>query len=189
MHRIFAISLLLLPSTVFAATGASIPFSFKNRPITEVIEGYAKATGRHFLVDSRVVGKVNIINPKPITEEEAYNFLSLALAGEGYAIMIHPSTGPDKTIYQVIPTRDAQRSGLEVVTELPSAEPQRMVTYVRALKFAKAEDVIKEMRILNSKDGEMVVSNRENKLIFTDWISNLYRIEKILAELDRMQTK
>lgn len=179
---------LLFVTLIFPTTGMAaemIDFNFNNGELSTVIEKYSKATGQRFAVDPQVRGKTTILNPSPISRDEAYNFLSLALARNGFAIVRQPGNAQQQEVLEVVSSRNAQRSGIEVVTQLPDPRPERMITYVRALKNAKAGDVNKEVRILSSKDGEMVPNARTNELIFTDWVSNLYRIEKVLAQIDQ----
>ena len=47
----------------------------------------------------------------------------------------------------------------------------------------KADELIKQLRQMISKDGEMTVAN--GRLLFTDFTSTLHRIEKVLKEIDR----
>lgn len=55
---------------------------------------------------------------------------------------------------------------------------------VISLKYASANEINKELRILTSKDGELVPVSRTNQIIITDWVSNLYRITNLLKEID-----
>ncbi len=163
----------LICSFAMAAT-----FKFKNADVTEVIAQYSEMSKKKIIFGSEVRGKITILNPNSVSVEEAFNDLSQALSKLGFAIVEHPGTGE----LSVISARDAERSSIDVVTTLPSAQPERMLTYVRTLKHVTSDEINSKIRILSSKDGEMVPF--KNKLLFTDWVSNLYRIEKVLAELD-----
>ncbi|MFN7729910.1 MAG: secretin N-terminal domain-containing protein [Bdellovibrio sp.] len=81
--------------------------------------------------------------------------------------------------------RNIQRDGIEVLTELPPARPERMVTWIVTLKNASVEKVNRDLRILTSKDGEMSIFMDTNQLYISDFTSNLYRIKKILDRLDQ----
>lgn len=62
------------------------------------------------------------------------------------------------------------------------------MTWVIDLKHVKASDILKNLRILPSKDGEMSPMG-EGQLVITDWVTNLHRVKKILAKVDRAETK
>lgn len=192
MTSLFLTTLLSLSGVMTTGAGAlatpqsrapaevPIRFFFKSKPVLEVIEYYAGRTGQKIVIDDSVRGNVTILNPKPILPSEAFNQISISLASQGFSIL------KKGDVLHVLPTRSAQRDGIEVVTQLPtSAQPERLMTYVRLLQFKSGEEINRQLRLLPSRDGEMVVSG--NKLIFTDWTSNLKRIEQILSEVDQPQ--
>lgn len=160
-----------------ALASEKIMFSFKDGEITKAIEIYAQASKKQFIVDSTVRGKITILNPAEITIEEAYEQLSEALAINGFAII---KQGETLTVRNA---RSAQRDNIPVSTELPSAKPQRMATWVVNLKNIAANDVI-NIRLLTSSYGEMSVNHEKNQLIISDWTSNLQRISEVIKQAD-----
>lgn len=174
--------LILFLITLSQATFASekINFNFKNKDLSSVIERYAKHSGKKIVFDPNLKGKISIISPQPVTIEEAFSLLSQSLARNGIALSNQNGT------LVAMSARNIQRSYLPVVTELPKLVPEQMITYIVELKNASAQDIMKNLRILPSKDGEMS-SDGQNRLVFTDWISNLHRVNEILAELDKPQ--
>ena len=60
-----------------------VTLDFQDADITEVISTIAKATGKNFLYDDRVRGRVTVISPEPVTADEAYRVFESILAGEG----------------------------------------------------------------------------------------------------------
>lgn len=173
----FIIATVLFPLFVLAT--ATISFSYENQEITKMIQDYAKASGKTFIVDPGVRGKISIYQADKVSLDVAYELLSSALAVNGYAISIQNGT------YLVKSARNIQRDLIEVTTQLPSLKPERMVSYVISFKHASSESILRNLRILPSKDGEMVSIPETNQLIVTDWTSNLHRIDKTLKELDR----
>lgn len=128
------ITVLIFYSQIFAAE--TIKFNFNNEEITKIVEAYSKASGKKFVVDSTVRGKVTLLNPTVISLDDAYNQLSEALAINGFGII---TQGDTLTIRNA---RSTQRDNIMVSTELPSAKPQRMATWVINLKYVKAADVL-----------------------------------------------
>lgn len=157
----------------------TLNFSFRDGDVTDVIKEYAKASGERFIVDPSVRGKITILNPAPVSVAEAFNQLSSALAVNGIAI----SHQGDEMV--VSPARITQRSLIEVGNQLPALKPERMYTWTIQLKYVSADEVNKQLRILTSKDGELVPFSHTNQILVTDWVSNLHRIAKIIAEVDR----
>src|SRR5579863_6509881 len=81
------LTLLTLMLWPLAATAAApMKFDFKDADLTKVIEDYSKSSGQKFIVDPQVHGKITILNSEPVSQEEAFNQLSTALAVNGCAI-------------------------------------------------------------------------------------------------------
>lgn len=172
-------SLLVFTTTAVYAAKNDIRFNYKDTPIVEVIEDYSKLSGQKFIIDPQVKGQITIINPERISVEDAFHQLSMALAANGLAISKQGNT------MLVSQARMIQRNLIEVTTELPNLKPEKMHTWIINLKHANADQVNRQLRILSSRDGELVPYTATNQIIVTDWVSNLHRIASIIKELDR----
>lgn len=160
-----------------------IPFSFQDAEVGDVVTAYAKASGATFVMAS-VRGKASIVAPGPVTLDQAFALMSTALAENGFAIVRQGGA------YVVEHARDVQTSGHEVVAELPAPAPERMVTLIVELKHAQADEVTKQLlRVLPSKNGSMTPVPSSNRLVLTDFVSNLQRIRKVLDEIDQPPRK
>ncbi len=177
----FVLLATLVGTIAHGADDKTFKFRFENKDISDVVKAYAKETGQKFIMDGKIAGKIQIINEQPVTKEVAFNDLSQGLALNGYAI----SENGDTLV--VMSARNIQRSLIPVVTELPPLKPERMVSIIYELKDLRADQINKELRILPSKDGELSVLSSRNALILTDWVSNVHRVSKTLAELERLQ--
>ncbi len=153
--------------------------NFINDELTNVIAAYSKAANQKFIIDPSVRGKITILLTEMVTTEEAFNHLSSALAVNGYAISKQGDTMVIKS------ARNIQRDLIEVSTELPSIKPERMYTWIYKGKYLPVESIIRELRIMNSKDGEITSNSRANQLIITDFTANINRVAAILAEIDK----
>lgn len=160
-----------------AADEKMVSFTFKSKDLTELVDVYAKESGRKIVVDPGLRGKVTVFAPGKVPLSEAYNLLSETLALHGYGISEREDT------LVVMNARDLQRGHVPVVTELPALKPERMVTYIYTCKSCKPGEVLKELRMIPSKNGEIYVSS-PNRLVMTDFTSALHRIHKLLAEID-----
>lgn len=182
MRFVSALVLVLSTGLIVSTAGANprmVRFEYQDAEVVTVIQDYAKASGQRFVIDAGVKGKVTVINPSKVTVEEAFNQLSTALATNGIAI----SKQGDVMLVQ--PARNIQRNLIDVTTELPPLRPEKMVTWIINLKHAKADEVNRQLRILASKDGELVPYTATNQILVSDWVSNLHRIGKIISQIDR----
>lgn len=156
-----------------------IKMYFNNEELSKVIEIYSKASGQKFILDPGVRGKISIFNQEPVELPEAFNQLSLALSTNGFAI------SKQADVMVIKSARTIQRDLIDVTTEVPAVTPQRMVAWIVKLKNISAEDIMRDVRVLPSRDGEMNIVPNTNQIIFTDWSSNIARIAEILKTLDK----
>lgn len=175
MKTVFA----LLLAFGMSAQAQTMKMYFDNEDLTKIISEYSKMSGQKFVVDPSVRGKISIFVQEPVSKEEAFNHLSTALMINGYAITMQNGVAVVRT------ARNAQRDLIDVVTELPPVAPAKMITWVYTPKHVAAQDILRELRMLASKDGEMSINPSTNSLVFSDYTPNLHRVAAILKAVDK----
>ncbi|MGE0527057.1 MAG: type II secretion system secretin GspD, partial [Bdellovibrionales bacterium] len=153
-------------------------FDYPNADIADVIKAISELTGKNFIVDPQVRGKITIIAPSRITVAEAYKAFLSALAINGLAIV------PGDGFYKIKMARAAQRDNIDTFSGAYYPTSDQMITRIIKLKYISADEVNKQLRILTSKDGELVPYTPTNSLIVSDYGANMDRIMKILEQLD-----
>jgi general secretion pathway protein D len=153
-------------------------FDYNNAELTDVIKAIGELTGKNFIIDPGVRGKITIIAPTKITVAEAYKAFLSALAINGYTVVA--SGG----FYKIKSSRNAQRDNIETYSGSYFPNSDQMITRIIHLKHISAEQVSRELRILNSKDGEVTPFNSTNSIILSDYGSNVERVMKIIGQLD-----
>lgn len=166
------------PAWVAGDAPSAVSFNFVDADIIAMLKTLSSWLNRPLIIDPSVRGKVNIVQPGPISPLEAVRSALIALAQNGYTVV------DQGEFLKVVASRNAQRDALEVVTELPDIRDERQFNYVVPLKHVSADAVMKSMQILPSRDGEMSLVSGTNVLIFSDYTSNLHRIDKLLKEID-----
>lgn len=153
-------------------------FDYPNADVADVIKAISELTGKNFIVDPQVHGKITIIAPSRITVAEAYKAFLSALAINGLAVV------PGDGFYKIKQARAAQRDNIDTFSGAYYPTSDQMITRIIKLKYISADEVNKQLRILTSKDGELVPYTPTNSLIVSDYGANMDRIMKILAQLD-----
>ncbi|MCB0357384.1 MAG: type II secretion system secretin GspD, partial [Bdellovibrionales bacterium] len=153
-------------------------FDYPNADLTEIVKAISKLTGKNFILDSNVRGKITIIAPSQITVAEAYKAFLSALAMNGLTVV------PSGKFLKIRQARTAQRDSLETYTGEYFPNTDQIITRIIKLKYIAAEEVYKNLRILNSKDGESHAYGPTNSLIITDYGSHVERVVNILRYLD-----
>ncbi len=160
------------------AWAAKVTLNFKNADIRAFIEFVAGFSGKDFLVDNRVKGKVSIISPTPIDEADAYNVFLSVLEVNGFAAV---DAGD---IVKIVPRSESKQKAVPVQTGQAN-DNDGMITQVLRLKYADSQQLVALVRPLISPNSHLVAYARGNMLLLTDSASNIRRIQKILKLLDR----
>lgn len=154
-------------------------FDFQNAEITDVIRAISQLTGKNFILDPAVKGRISIIAPSEVTVEQAYRAFLSALAINSYTVV------PSGKFLKIMPARSAQRDSIETLSNGSAPSSDQMVTRIISLKYLNVADILRYLRNLPSRDGDLMGYDPTNSLIISDYGSNIRRIMKILDELDR----
>lgn len=153
-------------------------FDYPNADIADLVKAISELTGKNFIVDPNVHGKITVIAPSRITVAEAYKAFLSALAINGLAVV------KGDGFYKIKQARAAQRDNIETYggAYYPSAD--QMITRIVKLKYISADEINKQLRLITSNQGEIFPYTPTNSLIISDYGANIDRVMKILAQLD-----
>jgi general secretion pathway protein D len=158
----------------------TVQLDFKDADLAVIIEMIARTTGKNFIYDDKVRGKVTIVSPSPVSLEQAYAVFESVLKVKGFTVI----TGP-AGVMQIIPVREAKESNVEIIRDdRPSPNRDRFVTRLIPLLYIDAESITNTIKPLVSKDASMVAYAPTNTIIQTDTPSNNRRLLTILEAID-----
>lgn len=158
-----------------------VQLDFDDVELTVVIDTIAKLTGKNFIYDDRVRGRVTIISPSMMSVDQAYAVFESVLKVKGFTAVAGPAD-----VLKIIPIRDAKESSIETVNEDGRYSPNRdqFVTRLIPLLYIDAEAITTTIKPLVSKDASMVAYQPTNTIILTDTQSNIRRLLGILEAID-----
>ncbi len=180
--KIKSLSLVLCMLMLCATSQAwarEVTLNFKNADIRAFIEFVSGFSGKNFLVDNRVKGKVTIISPTPISEDHAYDVFLSVLEVNGFAAV------PSGSVIKIVPRAESKQKSLPILKSSKGNHNDAMVTQVIRLKYADAQQLVALIRPLISPNSHLVGYPRGNMLLLTDSASNIRRIQYIMKLLDR----
>jgi general secretion pathway protein D len=102
-----------------------ITMNFQNVDIPVLAKFISEITGKNFLVDESVRGKVTIISPSKVTPDQAYQIFQSVLQLKGFTTQIAGK------VIKIIPSRDVRQSAQ--LTESQAPFEQRGDEYVTRL--------------------------------------------------------
>ena len=170
---------ILLPLILFlliAPQANALTLNLKNVDIVALIDTVSQATGKNFIIDPRVEGKVNVISATEIENDELYHlFLSvlrvhgyIAVEGDGFTKIL-----PQSNIKDSSSTFSSTSNDLIVTTTIPIAN-------------VPANQLIPVLRPIISQHGLLAAYNASNTIIVTDTQANISRLKQVIAGLDKI---
>ena len=162
-----------------STTERFVTIDFNNVDINVLVKFISELTGRNFVVDNRVKGKVTIISPKKISVKEAYRVFESVLEVHGF------STVRAGEITKIIPAPDARSKNVETRLREESGIPEdKIVTQLITLTYANADEIKRLFAPLISKSSVILAYAPTNILIVTDVYSNIVRLMRIVKAID-----
>jgi general secretion pathway protein D len=156
-----------------------VTIDFDNVDIRVLIRFVSELTGRNFLLDERVKGKVTVISSRKIAVDEVYNVLQSVFEIYGFTAV---QAGD---VIKVVPSVEARGKNLEFRLKREDIAPEdKIVTQIFSLQHATPDDMKKVLDPLISKTSVILAYPPTGMLIITDVLSNIKRLQDIVTALD-----
>ena len=176
--------ILLVLATLIGGLWGSVPASaqhtlnVRDADIRAFVQDAARVTGKTFVLDSRVQGKVSVVTDRPLSRSEYFEiFLSTLRANNLVAV---PTT---RGAYRIQPADGAATQPTRVGSR--GAESNQYVTEVVRLKSIIATEALETLRPLVSKQGSITANRNANSLVIVDYADNIRRIRTLVRQIDR----
>ena len=175
---LLAVGMLLAGTPVQAAEGG-ISMDFENVDIHTFIKYISESTGKNFITDPNVKGKVTVYSPVKISPEEAFETFISILRVQGYAVQRSGSS------WKIVPMKEGLGQGSEAtVNERGSAPGDAVTTHIVQLKVGVASELAKVLPALLGKDYAISSYTPSNTLAITAPASG---IDKALTFIDQVE--
>jgi general secretion pathway protein D len=158
----------------------TISMDFDQVDIKVFIKFISELTGKNFVVDDKVRGKVTVLSPSKISVEEAYKVFESVLEVHGF------TTVPAGKVIKVVPSVEARQKSVELrkAPEFVPRPDDRIITQIMPLLYANSQEVRKLLAPMVSKQGVVIAYDPTDTLIITDFQSNIQRLLSIVEEID-----
>ena len=176
--RLMFAALLLALTTLVWAQQPAATINWKDADIRQVVEAVSAVTGKNFILDPRVTGRVTLLSPTPLGPDALYEaFLSI--------LQVHGYVAVDSgDLIKIIPDATARqfpsRMGIE-----GAAGPDDMATTVVQLRNVGATQLVPILRPLIPQYGHLVAHAGSNMLIISDRAANVARMVNIIHRIDQ----
>jgi general secretion pathway protein D len=166
----------LLPFAVMPVQ-AQQTLNVRDADIRAFIQDAARVTGRTFIIDGRVQGKVSVVTDRPLSRSEYFEIFLSTLRANGLVAVPAPGGA-----FRIQPADGAagQPSAVGGV-----GNRNQFVTEVFRLRSIDAASALETLRPLVSKDGSVTANRAGNSIVVADYADNIARIRQVIARIDR----
>jgi len=171
----FLLALLLAGAPV--AVSAQLTLNVRDADIRAFIADAAKVTGRTFIIDSRVQGKVTVVTDRPLSRSEYFEAFLSTLRANGL-VAVPTANGA----FRVQPIDNAAQQPSRVGSA--GANRNSFVTEIVRLRIADAAAAVETVRPLVSAQGSVTANRSANSLVVVDFADNVRRIREVVRRLD-----
>ncbi|UKK83964.1 type II secretion system secretin GspD [Sphingopyxis sp. BSN-002] len=175
------LSLMLAAALVSATPGpafAQYTLNVRDADIRAFIQDAARITGRTFVIDGRVNGKVSVVTDRPLSRSEYFEIFLSTLRSNGLVAVPGPNGA-----YRIQPIDGAAAQPGRIGSD--RAAQNQFVTEIIRLKHIDAVAAVETLRPLVSAQGSLTANRNANSLVVADFADNIRRIRALAASIDR----
>lgn len=172
---------LLFAVLCLSASGARAQehtLNLQDADIRTLIATVSDITGKSFVVDPRVEGKVTVVSNRPMTPDEIYSVFQSVLDVHGLAAV------PAGDTIKIVPDTVAKQQGIEAYPGKQTG-PDELVTHVIQPEHVSASELEPLLKPLVPASGQLSVYAPANLLVISDRAGN---VERLLHIIDRVDT-
>jgi len=162
---------------LFAAE--QLTLNFTDTDINAVIGAVSEMTGRNFIIDPRVKGKVTIISNKSMNADDVYQVFLSILKVHGFAAI------PGKHVTKIVPEVNAKQDAVPTLLHQSKDMGDAFVTQVIEVKHVNAAQLVPILRPLVPQRGHLAAYPSSNILVISDSAANISRLMTIIHRIDQ----
>ncbi len=153
-------------------------WNLQDADILSVINEVSLETGKNFVVDPRVTGKISLVSSKPIAPNQVYDLFLSVLELLGYSAI------PSGDVVKIVPNMQSGELATRVATSQSPGKGDEVVVRVIPLEHVSANQLIPIIRPLLPQWSNVSTYMPGNVIIVLGRASNIKRISEIIRNVD-----
>ncbi len=158
---------------------AQVTLNLKEADISTLIATVSEVTGKNFIVDPRVKGKVTVVSSSPMDASGVYETFLAVLQVQGFAAI------PAGDSIKIVPETNARQDGGGFNSGGAGLAIDEVVTHVYNIENVSAAQLVPILRPLVPQWGHLAAYAPSNMLIISDRAANVVRLEKLIRQIDQ----
>ncbi len=136
-------------------------------------------TGKNFIVDPRVRAQVTMLSNTPMSPDAFYEAFLAILQVHGFVAV------PSGSVIKILPDATARQLPANDLPDRVSSTSDEIVTQVIQVRNVSAAQLVPILRPMMPQYGHLAAYPSANMLIISDRASNVNRMIRIIARIDR----
>ena len=158
--------------------------NFNEVDIATMVKFISDLTGKNFILDDRVKGKISVYSPSKLSIEEAYNVFTSVLELKGFIVV------QSGQVAKIIPAATAKQSGFKLLPQGEQAPVnENYVAQVTKLEYITPQEAVTFLQPMISKDGHISAFGPGNLILMVDSSINIRKLHGILQTIDTERTR
>jgi len=177
VQSLLFIALIILLKNSYAAD--SYRFNMEGVQIRTMISTVSQVTGKNFIIDPNVKGKVTVVSNKSMSADEIYQIFLSLLDVHGYSVV--PTI--EANTYKIVKSISAKSKA--VPNDLNNRfKGDQLVTRVLKIKHTQAMKMVQILRPLVPQNAYLAGFAESNMIVISDSANNIKRLVELVNRLD-----
>lgn len=161
-------------------TSSARLWNLQDADILSVINEVSLETGKNFVVDPRVNGKISLISSKPIKADQVYNVFLSVLSLLGYSAIA------DGNVVKIVPNMESGEYATRVANNIVPGKGDEVVIRVIPLQNVTANQIVPVIRPMLPQWSNVSTYTPGNVVILLGRAGNLNRIIDVIHKIDNV---
>jgi len=157
---------------------AQVTLNLQDVDIRVLINTVAEVSGKNFIVDPRVKGKVSVISGASLGPDQLYDVFLSILEVHNFA------TVDSGNVIKVLPSNVIKQRPTPTLFSPTDDTNDAQITQIIQLKFAAVQDLVPIVRPLIPPTSHFAPHVPSNSVVLTDTAANIQRVLKIIRRID-----
>jgi general secretion pathway protein D len=153
-------------------------FNFPDADILDIAKTLGRLTGKNFILDKDVKGRVSIISNSPITVSDAWRAFLTSLDMNGLALV------PTGKYLRIMRQNDAKGKNIRLYSNTRAPNTDALVTKIFKIKYISAKELENVIRTYANMGARIYGFEQTNTIIITDTGSVIDKVAKMIQFLD-----
>ncbi|MCD6039362.1 MAG: gspD [Gammaproteobacteria bacterium] len=154
-------------------------WNLQDADILSVINEVSLETGKNFMVDPRVMGKISLISSKPIQPDQVYDLFLSVLELLGYSAI------PSGDVIKIVPNMQSGELATRVATNQTPGKGDEVVVRVIPVENMSVNQLVPIIRPLLPQWSNVSTYTPGNVIIVLGRAANIDRINEIIHNVDK----